>query len=196
MSPTTRGRCSPVGHSHASWATTSTATTSPARRWTRARRHCSSSGRFRMTCHRWSCATYVARSGWFAAGVHGHPATKLRTIGITGTNGKTTTSYLVAAILRAAGVETRCRARCPAFARLRRRPTCNGCSRGTSPTVWRRWSWRSRRTRSPCIASPAWCSTSPCSPTSDAITSICTSRWRPTSAPRRRCSPARRADGA
>ena len=45
--------------------------------------------------------------GWFAAGVHGHPATKLRTVGITGTNGKTTTSHLVAAILRSAGVETR-----------------------------------------------------------------------------------------
>jgi UDP-N-acetylmuramoyl-L-alanyl-D-glutamate--2,6-diaminopimelate ligase len=45
--------------------------------------------------------------GWFAAGVHGHPATKLRTIGITGTNGKTTTSHLVAAILQGAGIETR-----------------------------------------------------------------------------------------
>jgi UDP-N-acetylmuramoyl-L-alanyl-D-glutamate--2,6-diaminopimelate ligase len=45
--------------------------------------------------------------GWFAAGVHGHPATKLRAVGITGTNGKTTTSHLVAAILRSAGVETR-----------------------------------------------------------------------------------------
>ena len=45
--------------------------------------------------------------GWFAAGVHGHPASKLRTIGVTGTNGKTTTSYLIAAILGAAGIETR-----------------------------------------------------------------------------------------
>ena len=45
--------------------------------------------------------------GWFAAGVHDHPATKLRTVGITGTNGKTTTSHLVAAILRSTGIETR-----------------------------------------------------------------------------------------
>jgi UDP-N-acetylmuramoyl-L-alanyl-D-glutamate--2,6-diaminopimelate ligase len=45
--------------------------------------------------------------GPFAAAVHGHPATKLRTFGITGTNGKTTTSHLVGAILRAAGLETR-----------------------------------------------------------------------------------------
>ncbi|HEY0003432.1 MAG TPA: UDP-N-acetylmuramoyl-L-alanyl-D-glutamate--2,6-diaminopimelate ligase [Pyrinomonadaceae bacterium] len=38
-----------------------------------------------------------------AAEVHGHPSRELRLVGITGTNGKTTTTYLVAAIARAAG---------------------------------------------------------------------------------------------
>ena len=38
-----------------------------------------------------------------AATVHGHPSRKLNLVGITGTNGKTTTTYLVAAIAEAAG---------------------------------------------------------------------------------------------
>ena len=38
-----------------------------------------------------------------AARFFGHPSRQLRLIGITGTNGKTTTAYLVEAILRAAG---------------------------------------------------------------------------------------------
>src|SRR2546428_8625431 len=38
-----------------------------------------------------------------AALVHGHPARKLKLVGITGTNGKTTTAHLVEAIFRAAG---------------------------------------------------------------------------------------------
>jgi UDP-N-acetylmuramyl-tripeptide synthetase len=38
-----------------------------------------------------------------AAEVHGHPSRELRLVGITGTNGKTTTTYLVAAIAEAAG---------------------------------------------------------------------------------------------
>ena len=45
-------------------------------------------------------------AGLMAAWVYGDPADDLLTIGITGTNGKTTTSYLVDAGLRAAGHHT------------------------------------------------------------------------------------------
>ena len=41
-----------------------------------------------------------------AAEFHGHPSREMQVVGITGTNGKTTTSYLVRAIFEAAG--TRC----------------------------------------------------------------------------------------
>lgn len=44
--------------------------------------------------------------GPLAHAFHGHPSRALRVVGITGTNGKTTTSYLVEALLRAAGLET------------------------------------------------------------------------------------------
>ena len=40
----------------------------------------------------------LARS---AAGVHGHPSRRLRLVGITGTNGKTTTAHLIDSIIRA-----------------------------------------------------------------------------------------------
>ena len=39
-----------------------------------------------------------------AAEFHGHPSRRMRVVGITGTNGKTTTSYLVQAAVEAAGV--------------------------------------------------------------------------------------------
>jgi UDP-N-acetylmuramoyl-L-alanyl-D-glutamate--2,6-diaminopimelate ligase len=41
---------------------------------------------------------------WLAAAFHGHPSRELQVVGITGTNGKTTTAYLIASIFEAAGV--------------------------------------------------------------------------------------------
>jgi UDP-N-acetylmuramoyl-L-alanyl-D-glutamate--2,6-diaminopimelate ligase len=46
------------------------------------------------------------RLGPLAAAVHGHPSRRLRTVGITGTNGKTTTAQMTAAIFDHAGWET------------------------------------------------------------------------------------------
>jgi UDP-N-acetylmuramoyl-L-alanyl-D-glutamate--2,6-diaminopimelate ligase len=44
--------------------------------------------------------------GALAAAVYGNPSAKLRVVGVTGTSGKTTTTYLVEAALRAAGRTT------------------------------------------------------------------------------------------
>jgi UDP-N-acetylmuramyl-tripeptide synthetase len=41
-----------------------------------------------------------------AAEVHGHPSRELKLVGVTGTNGKTTTAYLVAAVVEATGMPT------------------------------------------------------------------------------------------
>ena len=41
-----------------------------------------------------------------AAAYFGHPAEKLKTIGITGTKGKTTTTYMIKSILEASGIKT------------------------------------------------------------------------------------------
>ena len=41
---------------------------------------------------------------WLAAEFFGHPSRKMRVVGITGTNGKTTTSYLVSSIFEAEGM--------------------------------------------------------------------------------------------
>ncbi len=42
---------------------------------------------------------------WLAAEFFGHPSRQMQVVGITGTNGKTTTSYLMSAILDAAGIK-------------------------------------------------------------------------------------------
>jgi UDP-N-acetylmuramoyl-L-alanyl-D-glutamate--2,6-diaminopimelate ligase len=47
-----------------------------------------------------------AAMGPVAARFHGDPTASLRVAGVTGTNGKTTTTYLVRAILEAAGIRT------------------------------------------------------------------------------------------
>jgi UDP-N-acetylmuramoyl-L-alanyl-D-glutamate--2,6-diaminopimelate ligase len=48
-----------------------------------------------------------AAMGDLAGQVHGRPATKLTMVGVTGTNGKTTTTHFLASILRHTGVDTR-----------------------------------------------------------------------------------------
>ena len=41
-----------------------------------------------------------------AAAFYGHPTSELRVVGVTGTNGKTTTAFLVRHLLESAGIQT------------------------------------------------------------------------------------------
>ncbi len=52
-------------------------------------------------------ASVRAAMGPVAANAWGRPSTKLAVLGVTGTNGKTTTTYLLEAIARAAGIRAR-----------------------------------------------------------------------------------------
>ena len=45
--------------------------------------------------------------GPVAAALFGHPAAAMTMLGVTGTNGKTTSTYLLEAIVRAAGLRRR-----------------------------------------------------------------------------------------
>lgn len=47
-----------------------------------------------------------AAMAWCASAFYGHPTSKLMLVGVTGTNGKTTTTFLVDSILRCAGLKT------------------------------------------------------------------------------------------
>ncbi|HVF74361.1 MAG TPA: UDP-N-acetylmuramoyl-L-alanyl-D-glutamate--2,6-diaminopimelate ligase [Acidimicrobiales bacterium] len=51
-------------------------------------------------------ASARASMGPIASALHGHPSRQLRVAGVTGTNGKTTTTYFLRSVLEAAGVST------------------------------------------------------------------------------------------
>ena len=146
-----------------------------------------------------SCAEPRRLLGRLAARVYGDPAAAMRMIGVTGTQGKTTTTRLAEGGLQRAGRPGRRdrhrrhpdrggggqdRAHHPRGARPARAVRPDARARGARPARWRsaatRWSW---------AASTASSSTSRSSSTSAATTSTSTPTRRTTTGPRRRCSP-------
>ncbi|MEZ5180425.1 MAG: Mur ligase domain-containing protein [Acidimicrobiales bacterium] len=126
--------------------------------------------------------------GPIAAALEGFPSDRLDVVGVTGTNGKTTTTHLLAAVLRAAGV------RCGVIGTLTgarttpEAPLLQGSWRRCATTGAPRSPWRCPRTPSTSTAPTASASAPPPSPTSARTTSTSTGRWRPTSRPRPGCS--------
>ena len=118
----------------------------------------------------------------------GIPVDSLTTVGITGTNGKTTTAQFLAAIFDAEWPHDRGHRHAVAVrARPRRQPELQRTvASASSTTAVPSRSWRCRRTRSRSTGSTAPGSTSPCSPTWAAITSISTARRSATSAAKAR----------
>ena len=105
-SPTTTAGSRPAPSSSACAASPATATTSPPTPSRAARSRSSSTTRSASACRRSSSTDVRAAMAPAAARLHGDPTATLRTIGVTGTNGKTTSAYLVRALLEAAGEPT------------------------------------------------------------------------------------------
>ena len=83
-----------------------TATTSLPRRSSAAPWRWSASARSASACPRWWCPTCARRWARAAARFYGDPTRELDVVGITGTNGKTTTAFLVRHLLEADGRQT------------------------------------------------------------------------------------------
>ena len=134
-----------------------------------------------------------------AAALLDHPARDLALAGITGTNGKTTVSYLLEACARAAGIPTgvigTITHRYPGVERPASHTTPESHGDPGAPrrdarrrrAGWR--SWRSPPTPSPRSGPPASPSPPPASPTSPATTSTTTATWTATSPPSAGSSP-------
>ena len=190
-SRTTRPRCAPVTCSRRCRARARTVPSSPAGRGGRRRRRAHRPGRAAAPAVRdRRCPVLVdptprAVLGALAAAVYGDPTARLAVLGVTGTNGKTTTAYLLEAGLRAAGRAHRAdrHRRDPG----RRRVGCRACR--TTPEapdlqalfavmrergVHRRSRWRCPATRWRWAGSTAPGSPSARSPTSPRTTSTST----------------------
>src|SRR3954447_20623718 len=154
-----------------------------------------------------------AAMGPVAARFYGDPTAELDVVGITGTNGKTTTAFLVRHLLEGTDVRTgllgtvkrvvgggggagrwgrskgwgeawRRTWSAPRPRRWISRPRSGACSTpGTGPAPW-----RCRRTRWSWAGRPASGLPAGCSPTSPRTTSTSTRRWRTTSSPSGACS--------
>ena len=164
----------------------------------RARRRWSSSARSGSGVPEVLVASARAAMAPLAARFYGDPARELRVVGVTGTNGKTTTAYLVRALLEAAGEQCGLlgtvksviggRASARWRARRRRRSTCRPTCARCSTAATARARWRSPRTRWSWGAPTRSRSRRRCSPTSPRTTSTSTRRWRTTSWPSGGCS--------
>ena len=106
-----------------------------------------------------------------AAEFYDHPSRGMDLVGITGTNGKTTTTYLLDSIMRAAGrvtgivgtVETRIAGERVASSRTTPESSDLRSVAGSDARLWRFGcgAWRFRATRSICTASTVYASPSP-----------------------------------